>query len=153
MNKDSNRAKRIVQQLGMSQGAAQGQLRKRILFNFLVRLKENWCFKCSKEIERVDDLSVEHKQPWENISADLFWDLENIAFSHIQCNRQHTNGAEKLRKVGPTGTSWCHKHKKFLPTDKFWKNSGNWNGVRRECIDCYNERDKDARVNHAKISV
>jgi hypothetical protein len=60
-----------------------------LLFRSLKRLGENICHSCSKEIELVDELSIEHKKPWEGISAELFWDLENIAFSHIRCNTPH----------------------------------------------------------------
>ena len=81
-----SRSERIAQQLGMSQGAAAGKLRKNILFHLLKKLGENTCSKCTKSIEQPDDLSIEHLQPWENRSAELFWDLDNIAFSHMRCN-------------------------------------------------------------------
>lgn len=72
--------------LGMSHGTACNRLRKNILFSLLTKLNENVCFRCGKTIVSVDELSIEHKQPWEGISADLFWDLDNIAFSHLGCN-------------------------------------------------------------------
>jgi hypothetical protein len=147
MAKFENRAKRIVQQLGMSLGTAQHRLRKNILFSFAKRLKEDVCFKCGKQIEKVEELSIEHKQPWENRSVELYWDLTNIAFSHLACNRQHTNGTEKLRKVGPEGTSWCSSHQEFLPIDRFWKNPNNWSGVARQCAECMTKTDR--RANHA----
>lgn len=131
-----SRAERVVQQLGMSHGAAAGQLRKRILFSLLSRLKENVCFKCSKEIATVDELSIEHKSPWENISADLFWDLDNIAFSHLRCNRQHVyHGGIFRRKIGPEGTSWCTVCKEFHVVEKFHKDSSAWNGLQSHCIE------------------
>jgi len=68
----SSRSERIAQQLGMSHGAAAGKLKKNILFNLLVRLKENICFKCKEEISLPDELSIEHKLPWENISVIYF---------------------------------------------------------------------------------
>lgn len=75
-------------QLGMPYGTANNILRKSILFNLLSKLNENVCFQCGKEIESVDHLSVEHKVPWlhsEN-PTELFFSLDNIAFSHISCN-------------------------------------------------------------------
>ena len=135
-----SRSERIVKQLGMSQGAAANKLRKKILFSFVKKLKEDICFKCGKEIESVEELSIEHKQPWENRSADLFWDLDNIAFSHMRCNRQHEQGAVKLRKVGPEGTSWCYKCKVFKSRDAFSPCKSYWNGLDRECKDCKNDR-------------
>ena len=89
MNKTDNRSARIAQLLGMPHGTATNRLRKNLLFNLLVRLKENLCSVCREEIVSADQMSIEHKQPWEGRSADLFWDLSNIAFSHSACNKQH----------------------------------------------------------------
>lgn len=131
------RSKRVMEQLGMSHGAAAGQLRKRILFHLLTRLKENVCFKCNKEISIVDELSIEHKLPWENVSANLFWDLDNIAFSHLRCNTTHVrHGGIHLRKISPDGMSWCNGHKKFMPRDLFYKNNTRWRGVQDVCKEC-----------------
>lgn len=130
-----SRSERVVQQLGMSHGAASGQLKKRILFSLLIRLKENTCFRCKAEITSVDELSIEHKQPWEGISADLFWDLENIAFSHLKCNVvcKRPGTGISFRKEGPEGTSWCYKCEKFLPAENFSANKFRWNGLNNLC--------------------
>lgn len=72
--------------LGMPHGTAQGRLRKLILFDLLKRHGENICYRCSKSIETVEDLSIEHKKAWLGIDVKLFWDLSNIAFSHLKCN-------------------------------------------------------------------
>lgn len=79
---------RRAEQLGMPYGTATGRLRKMILFDLLKRHNENICFKCGESIQKIEDLSIEHKQPWENRDTALFWDLDNIAFSHIHCNRR-----------------------------------------------------------------
>jgi hypothetical protein len=130
--------------LGMPHGTAQHRLRKSILFFLLKKHGENICFKCSGLIERVEDLSVEHKKPWEGISAELFWDIENIAFSHLRCNRPNRLGMSgpAQRKVGPEGTSWCYEHREFLPVDKFYKDPYRWNGIRGRCIECHNSRSR-----------
>lgn len=73
-------------QLGMPFGTANGKLRKMVLFHLLKKHKENFCFQCGTEIETVDELSIEHKKPWLHESTDLFWDIDNIAFSHHHCN-------------------------------------------------------------------
>lgn len=86
--------------LGMPHGTACNRLRKNILFHLLKKLNENICFKCEIAIESVDDLSIEHKKPWEGRDPSLFWDIENIAFSHLHCNRPHVNGAQKYFKPG-----------------------------------------------------
>lgn len=88
--------------LGMPHGTAVNRLRKNILFHLLKKHGENICFKCGKEIETADTLSIEHKEPWQsNLSSQLFWDLENIAFSHMFCNRPHRNtgGSEAQKKL------------------------------------------------------
>jgi hypothetical protein len=146
----NTRKDRVIQQLGMPPGTAANRLRKNILFSFMKRLKEDVCFKCGACIERVEDLSIEHKLPWENRSPELFWDLNNIAFSHLYCNRQHVFGAQKLRKIGPEGTSWCSVCKNFLPPENFYKNRSTWSGVKKECSKCSIVADN--RTNHAKIS-
>jgi HNH endonuclease len=85
------RSKRIAKQLGMSHGSALSKLRKSILFSFIKRLNEDICSRCQKKIDSVDELSIEHVEPWENRSPELFWDLNNIKFSHLKCNRPHKN--------------------------------------------------------------
>jgi hypothetical protein len=143
-----SRSERIAQQLGMSHGAAANKLRKKVLFSLLVRLQEDVCFKCGKKIETDEDLSLEHKQPWENRNPDLFWDLQNITFSHTACNRPHDpNYAQPIpRKMGPEGTSWCRTHKQFLPEANFSKHNQTWNGIKRDCKQCekkYKDRIRD----------
>src|SRR5216684_3128384 len=72
--------------LGVPYGRAQKQLRKILLFDLLKRYKENVCARCGNSIRTLKELSVDHLKPWEGISAKLFWDLKNIAFSHLSCN-------------------------------------------------------------------
>lgn len=132
-----SRSERIAQQLGMSQGAAQNRLRKRILFSFAQRLKEDTCFKCGNVIESVDELSVEHKQPWENRSSDLFWDLNNIAFSHLICNTPHAyKGGGHNKKICPEGMNWCFRHKDFLSVQQFVRNPTRASGYHNLCREC-----------------
>src|ERR1044071_7834832 len=111
--------------LGMPHGTAGNRLRKMILFNLLQRHGENVCFKCAKLIEAADELSIEHKEPWEGVSVALFWDLENIAFSHLRCNKNHRrkSGGGTRRKVAPEGIAWCRNCKPFLPVYAFSRHS------------------------------
>lgn len=84
--KISNQKK--TDQLGMPIGTASGRLRKTIIFQLLKETNKNFCFQCGAEIETEKDLSIEHKVPWldsEN-PKELFFDLNNIAFSHLICN-------------------------------------------------------------------
>lgn len=91
----NNSNKHKSQFLGVPFGTACNKLRKNILFKLLQKLKENICFRCHLEIVTVGDLSIEHKEPWEGRSIALFWDLDNIAFSHLHCNRPHKHGMQK----------------------------------------------------------
>ena len=67
--------------LGMPFGTAQNRLRKLVLFR---SISPALCFRCNRSIEKADDLSIEHKTPWK--SKEQFWDMGNIAFSHLKCN-------------------------------------------------------------------
>ena len=75
--------------LGMPFGTATHRLRKMVLFSILKRHGENICYACGNLIESVEELSMEHKEQWEGRNSDLFWDVNNIAFSHRACNRPH----------------------------------------------------------------
>jgi hypothetical protein len=93
---DNNRKKSA--QLGMPYGTANGRLRKMILFSLLLKHGENFCYRCGGLIESESDLSVEHKEPWLDVSPDLFWRIDNIAFSHLVCN---ISAARKPNRVWP----------------------------------------------------
>lgn len=125
--------------LGMPHGTANNRLRKNILFHLLAKLNENVCFKCGLRIEKVEELSIEHKLPWEGRSAELFWNLDNIAFSHLHCNRPHIHGGGIAAKVGPDGTAWCSGHQSFIALDEFYLEDRRHNGVRTYCRLCYSE--------------
>ncbi len=131
--------------LGMPYGTASNRLKKMLMFKFAQALELDSCFKCGEKIQTVEELSVEHKEPWfdrEN-GVELFWDLDNIAFSHLGCNRAERNGQEKRRKIGPEGTAWCSSHQDFVPVDKFGSAKDKWNGLRNHCNDCRKARNWD----------
>lgn len=120
--------------LGMPHGTANNRLRKNILFSLLKKYGEDICSRCSEPIEMVEDLSIEHVKPWEGISAELFWDLKNIAFSHLHCNV----GARRIphQKRMPTGDGWCSKCKKFKSREEFYASKSNANGLQFVCKEC-----------------
>ena len=83
---DGNQKK--AEALGMSFGTASNRLRKLILFSLVRAAELDVCYQCDGKILNVDDLSIEHKEPWlqaEN-PVEAFFDLNNIAFSHLSCN-------------------------------------------------------------------
>lgn len=105
-------------QLGCSVGTASNKLRKNLLFSLSQKLAMNVCHRCCQLIESVDDFSIDHKVDWLH-SVDpvkLFYDLDNIAFSHLKCNvnarRTCQRGTEN--KTGFKGVTYepGERHKK-----------------------------------------
>ena len=99
MNKDAKKRA----QLGMPQGTAANKLRKIIMFDLVCKLKLNTCYQCQSSIDTVEELSIEHKEPYLD-SADpiqKYFDLGNIAFSHHSCN----SGARRNTRIVNHGTS------------------------------------------------
>ncbi len=75
-------------QLGMSVGTASNRLRKMLMFDLIVKCNLNTCYQCNCKILSVKDLSIDHKIPYLD-SVDpigLFFNIDNIAFSHLKCN-------------------------------------------------------------------
>ena len=126
--------------LGVPYGTASHRLRKMILFDLLRRHKENTCHVCGSEILTSGELSIEHKKPWEGVSAELFWDLTNIAFSHTQCNKPHTyRGGSPRKIVAPQGREWCGAKKHFVSKHLFTA------GAKGECSSCKSERNSQRK--------
>jgi hypothetical protein len=88
-----------TKQLGMNPGTASNRLKKKILFSFAKRLDLNWCYQCGAEITDIQKFTIEHKKPWLDSKdpKDLFFNLDNIAFSHASCNY----AASRARKGMP----------------------------------------------------
>ena len=96
MSDEGNRIKDRL--LGMPHGTATHRLRKTILYSMLYgKVYDPNCFRCGQQIEDVDDLSIEHKLPWQGASDPkaAFFDLGNIAFSHLRCNTMHNGSSQK----------------------------------------------------------
>ena len=75
-------------QLGMNPSTASNRLNKQLLYTFAKKLDMHWCYHCGAEILGVEDMSIEHKTPWLHSEdpVSLYFDIENIAFSHKSCN-------------------------------------------------------------------
>lgn len=84
----SNSNKKKDEQLGMNAGTAYHRLRKSLLFSLVKECGRDWCYQCGERIENEKDLSVEHMVPWLDSEdpVKLFFDLDNISFSHLKCN-------------------------------------------------------------------
>ncbi len=100
----TNKAK--AEQLGMPFGTASHRLRKLLMFKFAKELGYDKCFQCGYSIETAEELSIEHKKPWFNNDPELFWDLQNIAFSHMRCNRPNNPSHRPLAKCGGNGSAY-----------------------------------------------
>ena len=87
---------------------ARRRLHKMLLFKLAQSLQVNTCFRCEQEIESEDELSVDHKSAWRS-SEDpkaAFFDLENIAFSHLSCNSGENN---RSKEACPQGHPYDYK--------------------------------------------
>lgn len=97
-----------TEQLGMPIGTASGKLRKAIIFDLLKQLNKNYCFQCGSEITSENELSIEHKVPYLDSKnpKELFFGLDNIAFSHLTCNV----GARRQTRFAEHGTKSMYTH-------------------------------------------
>jgi hypothetical protein len=86
MSENGNKKKDT--QLGMAHGTANNKLRKLLLFKYVTKCGENICFRCGGIIDNIDNFSIDHKQAWLNSEdpVGLYFSLDNIAFSHLDCN-------------------------------------------------------------------
>lgn len=76
-----------TRQLGMNPSTASARLLKDIIYQYAVVDHDVKCHRCGEEMSR-EAFSIEHKVPWlhsEN-PHELYFDLENISFSHLSCN-------------------------------------------------------------------
>lgn len=126
-----NNSVKRAEQLGMSYGTAANRLKKNLMFKFAQELGKDDCYACGEKIETPSDLSVEHIEPWEGREngTEKFWDLDNIAFSHLKCNVKHTSS----RRERGSEEAWCNQCNDFRPKTEFHLNSTNWSGVQQVC--------------------
>ena len=102
----------------MSFGKAAHALRKSIMFDMAAKCGMDSCFRCGAVIESAAELSIDHKESWLYVNPELFWDLNNIAFSHRSCNT--TDRPMFPKKNFPReGESWCSSCKSSKPKDEF----------------------------------
>lgn len=85
------------EKLGMSYGKARHQLNRVIIFDLVKKLNLDTCYRCSNKIDKLEDLSIEHKKAWLNSNnpKELYFDTNNIAFSHMNCNREAADHSNK----------------------------------------------------------
>lgn len=116
MNKqdDANRRNEIKKQLGVSPGAARNRLVQSLLFKLVQETDRDICYRCGKRIENEKQLSIEHKKVWfgESDAIQLYFDLDNITFSHLSCNISSSRKGTSVRsKTGFKGVYYHPKRK------------------------------------------
>ena len=129
--------------LGIPHGTANGKLRKMIIFKLVQKTGEDICFHCGKKIESIDEFSIEHKKPWLDVSTALFWDLNNIAFSHLHCNCSARRSVPAEKEMVVDGKKWCCSCRTMIPVENFHNNSWADRGLSHTCKKCkqkYDER-------------
>jgi len=127
-----NNNEKKQEQLGMPFGTANAKLRKMILFQLVQECHKDICYRCNKKITDIKTFSIEHKEHWLDNSVELFWDLENIAFSHLSCN---VADARRHKIDYPNGKKWCWRCKEFKLLNLFPKSAKR----NRECTSCYSQ--------------
>ncbi len=94
------------EQLGIDFGKANLRLFKMVVWNMARKSGMDKCSHCKQPIDEPDHLSLEHIEPWRGTNdrearPHLFWDLNNIAFSHMWCNSgSPTRGKGKTKYCG-----------------------------------------------------
>ncbi|WP_414674526.1 HNH endonuclease [Luteibacter sp.] len=99
----------------MNVSTAANRLRSDLLFAF-IKSAGHLCYRCGGELTR-ESFSVEHIRPWidSGNAVDLFFDLNNIAFSHQSCNysaggkgraKQFTHEQRVLRDKASKSRHW-----------------------------------------------
>lgn len=70
-----------------------------ILFDFVIKAGHK-CFRCRKVLRRKD-FTIDHKIPWlgDEKSSIVYFDLKNIAFSHLGCNVKARRIPNKLNRT------------------------------------------------------
>jgi hypothetical protein len=126
-------------------GTACNKLRRMVMFHVLQRHKENVCFKCGKIILKLEDLTLEHKEAWQDVGPELFWDLNNIAFSHRQCNLP--KGI--VRREIVDGMLWCSNCKQYKLISSFHRERKQRTGYALLCKHCSNSKRREVKATGA----
>ena len=84
------------------------------------RFNLNKCYQCGNTIDKVEELSIEHKTPWldSDTPKELFFNLENIAFSHLSCNCRARRSNTGLMKKSTINRVYDGNHNGRLSSSK-----------------------------------
>lgn len=73
-------------QLGMSYSTAGNRLKKMLFFKLVQETNNDRCYRCEEKITNYIELSIDHMESWLDKDNSVFWDVDNIAYSHLTCN-------------------------------------------------------------------
>lgn len=91
-------AKKKSKKVGnIPKGTANATLRKKIIFHLLENINKNTCYICNEPIKSSSDMSIIHMENWHD-DTDLYWDINNIAFGHLDCASGATKGAAQQKE-------------------------------------------------------
>lgn len=78
----------VKRQLGITHSGARNRLLRNLLFKYITMAGDHVCYRCGEPIEDPLDMTIEHEVPWHNSDnpVELYFDLNNISFSHHKCN-------------------------------------------------------------------
>ena len=90
--------------LGMPIGTASNRLRKSLVYDLWIKLNGDRCYRCGEPINSPDEMSIEHKEPWQSALDPVvsFFDLGNVSISHLSCNVRE---AERSKPTAGHGAS------------------------------------------------
>ena len=89
--------------LGVAATSASVRLHRMLLYQFARDAGKLDCFRCGGYIESLTEFSIDHKEAW-MLSPNpekTYFDLNNIAFSHLSCNAKAGAG------LGSSAKTFC----------------------------------------------
>jgi hypothetical protein len=101
-------------QLGIPFTTAIARLQRAVMFSLAQECNRDVCFRCGLKIETVKEFSVDHKVDWLDSSTNLFWDLTNITFSHLDCNRNSGRKPTGWSEEAKQGNALWQKTRKMI---------------------------------------
>jgi hypothetical protein len=124
-------------------GTAEAKLRKALLFKYVQLAGHDICYRCSRKIENVRDFSIEHKSAWQSAMdpRSAFFDLTNIAFSHLSCN----SGSRTIFASANAEKTHCPQGHPFDGQNVSHRVRRDGYD-RRECKACHRERMRRVRM-------
>lgn len=105
---DAVRNAKIVNALEDSIQTSRNKLQNLILFNLMEKTSMDLCFRCGQKIGSIEEMSIDHKIQWLNSNnpKELYYDLDNIAFSHSVCNSIANVDREGYVGISETKGKW-----------------------------------------------